>query len=387
MPGHTATRATRAPVASAELLALATLATLALACGRDGAPTPGTEPPAAPAARRVVELRTPAWLLADADSTLEGALALAADDSTAYLLAADGRRLVALDARDGQARWTLPRPGTATPDLLRATAVARTPLGNLALLDGAARRVHVVGAEGRLRETVALPPDDEPTWLCPLADGAWLVAGGDPLGRLVALRPDGAVDWTLELPWAGADSLQRLQLQALLAATPDGARCVAALRLGRGFATVRPGAPPAVTSHAYVEPVAIPPIRTSERRDGATVTTFAVLDDAPAAAASVAIADSTLLVAFEGATAERRRVIDLFALDDGAYRGSLLHAAPIVGVAAWGTRLYVLHRRRGRFALAAHDVPALAAGVPAGAPTRPLVPTTTASAAARRSPR
>lgn len=344
---------------------------------------------APPAARRVTLLDSARWILsgAESDSVLDGALALAADDSTAYVLAADGRRLAALDARDGRTRWTLPRTTaagdtTTAPVFARVTAVARTPLGNVVLLDGTARRIHVIGAEGRLRETIPLPPEDEPTRLCARADGGWLVAGGDPQGRLAALQPGGTLDWTLALPWARSDSLQRLQLQALLASSPDGRTCIAALRLGAGFATVAPGSPPTLAAHAYVEQVAIPAVRTVERRKGADRYTITTLDDAPAAAADVAVAESTIAIAFEGATRERHRTIDLHALGDGAYRGSLLHETPIVAIAAWRTRLYVLHRLRGRFALAAYDVRALADGVPADAPTRSLAPASPATAAA-----
>jgi outer membrane protein assembly factor BamB len=373
--------------AAARRAAVAALALL-LAAGCGDARTPATQrADPAPGARRVAALDSARWTLAD--STIAGALALAADDSTVYLLGAGGR-LAALDARDGAQRWTL---ATAEDDAASsrapggATAIARTALGNLALLDGRARRVTAVGAEGRVRERVALPPGDEPSQLCARADGSMLVAGGDARGRLVALQPTGAFDWTLALPWPDADTLSALQLQAALATAPDGHACVAALRLGRGFAVVRDGIPPRVAATTYLEPVALPPVQVVERQEGTTTTTMTTLADAPAAAAAVTIAGGTVAVAFEGATAERHRVIDLFALDAGTYRGSLLHGAPIVAIAGWDTRLYVLHRRRGRFALAAYDVPALRDGVAADAPVRSLAPAATrATVALPRAP-
>lgn len=370
-------------------LPLAALAA-ATACGDDRVPVRDARVAATDTARRVAPLVAPRWQRegADGDSTLRGALALAADDSTVYVLAAWGQRLVALDARDGHERWHLPRPD-APLALTFATALARTPLGAVAVLDGRAQALHVVGAEGRPRERIALAPDEEPSQLCARADGGWVLAGGDTRGRLVTLAPGGARDYAVALPWRDVDSLAGLQLQAWLAGTGDGATCAAALRLGRGFVTLRPETPPVARAHAYLEPVALPRTRSVERRDGPTIEVTTTLEDAPAAARAIAVADSTLAVVFEGRTRARRRLVDLYALGDGRYRGSLLHETPVSAVAAWGSRLYVLHRLRGRAALAAYDVPALRDGVPADAPRLSLAPVPVDSvraAAARQAP-
>lgn len=371
------THACRPHRVGAGLLALAAL----LACHGERS-DPRTQASTRPdSARRIVTLDSARWLRAEEgdDSTLRDALALAADDSTVYVLADMGRRLVALDGASGRPRWTLPGPDANPLVPVGATAAVRTPLGSLALLDGRAHVIRIVGAEGHARETIAVGADGAPTRLCARERGGFVVAGGDPAGRLVALAPDGAVDWALVPPWPGADTLRGLRLQSVLASSPEGDACVAALRLGLGFTTLRASTPPMLAAHAYVEPVAIPAIRTVEHRDGTTTTTFTTLEDAPAAAADVAIAGGTALVAFEGATAERQHVIDLYAVRGGAYRGSLVHRAPVVAIAAWDTRLWVLHRARGRFALAAYDVPALRDGVAPSAPLRTLAPAAAAA--------
>lgn len=345
-----------------------------VACAGEQAPAHTAAHHGADTARRIAPLGAARWTRVEeaGDSTLRDAVAIAADESTVYVVADAGRRLVAIEGDRGAARWTLPAAGDAPLAPLGATAIVRTPLGSLALLDGRARLIRVVGAEGRVRESITLPADGEPTRLCARERGGFLVAGGDPQGRLVALGPDGAFEWTLVQPWPGADTLGALRLQTVLASTPGGDACLAALRLGLGFVRLRASTPPVMSAHPYREPVAIPAVRTLEQREGTTTTIITTLDDAPAAAADVAVAGPTALVAFEGATAERRRLVDLYALADGAYRGSLLHPSPIVAIAAWESRLYVLHRSRGRFALAAYDVPALRDGVVPSATARPL---------------
>ena len=346
------------------------------------------DPPRAPVStgpdsvRRVVALDSARWLRVEepGDSSLRDAVAIAADDSTVYVLADGGRRLVALDGASGALRWALPAPDADPLVPVGATAVVRTPLGNLALLDGRSRIIRIIGAEGRARETIGLPADQAPTRLCARERGGFVLAGGDPHGRLVALGADGAFDWTLVPPLPGADTLGRLRLQSVLASSPGGNACVAALRLGHGFTTLRASTPPVLAMHRYVEAVSIPALRTVEHREGTTTTTLTTLDDAPAAAADVTIGGGTVVVAFEGATAERHRVMDLHDLRDGSYRGSLLHRSPVVAVAAWDTRLWVLHRARGRFALAAYDVRALRDGVPTSAPVRTLAPASVSAA-------
>lgn len=380
---HRCTPAPRTPaLAPVVLVAFAALVALA-ACRGERAGPRASAAETRDSARRVVVLDSARWVRTEApgDSTLLDAVALAADDSTVYVLAGMGRRLVALDGASGAARWTLPGSDGALLVPFGATAVARTPLGNLAVLDGRAHTIRIVGAEGRARESISLSTDGEPTRLCARTRGGFVLAGGDPRGRLVAVGPDGALDWTLVPPWPGADTLGGLRLQAVLASSPTGDACIAALRLGHGFTMLRASTPPVVAAHAYLEAVAIPALRTLEHREGTTTTTLTTLDDAPAAAADVAVAGGTVLVAFEGATAERHRVVDLYTVD-GGYRGSLLHRAPIVAIAAWDTRLWVLHRARGRFALAAYDVPALRDGVSPSAPIRTLAPAAASPASA-----
>lgn len=356
-------------------------ATLALsACtNRDARPPQRASAP--DTARRAIPLADARWRI---DSAVQGGVALAADDSSVYALVDWGRALVALDARTGHPRWRLPRPDVPLP-LRFASALARTPLGALAVLDGREHRIQVVGAEGRLRETIALAPDGEPSQLCARADGGFVVQGGDARGRLVAVGPTGSVDYAVTLPWPDVDSLAPLQLQARLAATPDGASCAVALHLGRGFATVQPTTPPAARAFAYVEPVAIPATRTTVAQAGGATMRTTTLEDAPEAAASATVSEGTIAVAFAGRTRERRRLVDLYGLADGAYHGTLLHDTPILAIAAWGDRLFVLHRGPRGAELSAYDVAALLHGVAADAPRLSLAPYAGADADGARS--
>jgi hypothetical protein len=374
MSHHQLPAARRTPRSRRTLAVLAAFATLLGACRGERADPRAGAPSAADTARRIASLDSARWTVAEDahDSTLGDAVAMAADDSTVYVLADGGRRLVALDGSRGSLRWMLPGRGADPLVPIGATAIARTALGNLALLDGRARVVAIVGAEGRPRETISLGGDGEPTRLCAREGGGFVVAGGDPQGRLVALAPDGAFEWTLVPPWPGADTLGALRLQSVLASSPSGRACVAALRLGYGFTSLRASTPPVMSAHPFLEPVAMPAVRTVRQQQGTTTTTFTMLDDAPAAAADVAVAGDMVLVAFEGATTERRRLVDLYRMSDGRYAGTLLHRSPVVGIAAWDQRLYVLHRVRGRFALDAWDVPALRDGVDAAASVRSL---------------
>lgn len=340
---------------------VAMLVPLVAACeGREGgapAESAGAAAVASPGApsRIVADAGPERWRVTD--TSFAEPAAMVAGDGIIVVADAGAARVVALDAATGARRWTvgtadgIPLPG----GLLAPIALASAPERAVAILDAGARRIHVVGAEGRVRRTVAVPDDIEPRRLCARADGGFVASGADPRGRLLLLAPDGAREATLELPWRDVDTLDDLRLQAVLASR--GARCVAALMLGRGFAVIEPGPPPRVRATPYVEPMELPALVTAETASLGRRVRVARVADAPMAAVDVAVTDSLVLVAFHGRSADRAHLVDVYAMTDGRYLRSLRLARPPQAIAATDDALYVLQRDAGRWSVVAFALP------------------------------
>ena len=282
--------------------------------------------------------------------------ALAVDDRHLYVLDADTHQLSALRLADGTLDWQKggPRDSSVTPVALTAApaghgvTVADATHGRLVTLDVAA---------GRPTAAIPFGAAADARSLCALPDGGFLVAGADPAGALLRVSA-AAPPRKVALPWPDLAARHRLAVQLTLGSSPTPAGgCVVALALGRGFA-LYDGAD-YVVRQRYVEPFDLPGVTTTLRGGAAAYTRVERLDDTRLAARDVALSADRVAVAFDGNTAFRARVVDLYDRRGGTYRRSLSFTGRIAAVADDGHDLYVSFMRRGRAAVAAFPLPPL----------------------------
>ena len=185
--------------------------------------------------------------------------------------------------------------------------------------------------------------------LCALDARTLLLGGGSD--RLAAVDLGGGAARTFAFPWRDLRDSASLLRQTVLASSPDRPGCVVALAVGSGFALVH--GPDSLTLHRYVEDFVPPPVQRSVETAGDRITTTVKFLRRATAAASVAVDDTAIYVAFGGATPRRRGLIDIYDRGRGAYRASLEVGAPVLGLAAGNGALYVLYQDSGLPALAA----------------------------------
>jgi hypothetical protein len=269
--------------------------------------------------------------------------AMVADSSSVYVFDSSTQRLLALDGRSGAERWSLRNAFDSILGAEGAMALAPRRAGGLyALGAGSSNVVLTVTSRGSVGPHVAVDLPDGIQSLCELPDRSLLVQGiASNAGVIVASR-DGKLRTAHAYPWTDLRRASGLVSQLLLAPTARG--CVAALALGRGFAFVDGGG--FGDTLPYVERVVLPTTRREVRPlpHGEVIST--VLSEHTRGALDVAANASAMFIAFDGTSAARRHLVDVYRLD-GAYQESLRTPRAVSAIAAANDVLYLLTRRDG----------------------------------------
>ena len=174
---------------------------------------------------------------------------------------------------------------------------------------------------------------------------------------LVHLSADGHPVQRIDLPWAELVDAQPITRQAGMASTPHHERCVLALSMGGGFAVFRGRS--VESKYPYIEQVRPPRVEVRNRSSPGQQSQSVHLSDRTIAATDVAADQFSLYASFQGATPARGRVIDVYDLRTGQYRGSYGFHRPIARIARSGGMILILHHADG--------YPALLAARPAAA--------------------
>jgi hypothetical protein len=199
--------------------------------------------------------------------------------------------------------------------------------------------------------------------VCALDARTLLLGGGTD--RLATVSRDGGVTTPYRFPWPSLRDSASLLRQTVLASTPSREGCVIALAVGKGFAITRGG--DSTTVHPYIERIELPPVAHTVETAGDRVTTTTKFLRRATAAASIAADDSSIYLAFGGATPRRRGLVDIYDRETGAYRASLELGAPILAIAAGAGALHVQYLDSGVPTLAALRI-RLASGTVDGMP-------------------
>jgi hypothetical protein len=176
-----------------------------------------------------------------------------------------------------------------------------------------------------------------------------LAAGGDhPLGVAEISSPTIS---PVELPWPELRDSSTLLQQVSLATLPGGNGCVVAPVFGGGFATTSEGE--FFQRFPTRERVALPRVDQFTDSTPNVITHEERLRDYLPATLAVAATDTTILLAFAGATPIRQGLIDLYHWRRGTYLGSAAVGTSIRSLAARGDTIFVVHPYEDRVAVSA----------------------------------
>lgn len=281
------------------------------------------------------------------DTILLGPARLAADEAGVWVGDPLAGRVLRFD-RGGRLLFASGARGGGPGEFRSIRDLAVDDVGRLWVLDRSNARITVVGSNGAIASTIPLEgPARSADQLAPLPSGGDVdVVVYDRARPFLRLSPDGRIDDRFGPPWAGFPDLEPLASQLVIAAG-HGGRWAAAFAMGDGF-FIRNGPAWIGGRWPYVEEVPFPRVETRGKlsSDGTGMVEERIAGDRPVfAALSASVVGDRLAVLFGGRSPERGRWLDVYGLDDGRYRGSLLLPEPFFRVALGGGRLYGLASR------------------------------------------
>jgi hypothetical protein len=274
------------------------------------------------------------------DTTFFDVRRIAADSLGIRVLDGSGHRVALVDW-EGRLRWHAGRRGSGPGEFANPRALAVDGDGTSWVLDVETHRITGVDLEGRLVAEVPLfDLDFVPHEFAVDGPGErFFFARPDGGIRPVEVRRDGRARSGPRVRFPGSQDAPGLALQGDLRAEPGSDRWVMALSMGdwllrfQGLEVLAPLRP-------WVEEVPLATVEvTVEGTPGSgNLSRTQRVVDPVFAAQSGAVTGSRILILFGGRTEHRNRLLDIYELDDGSYRGSLL--LPTAGwLAAWDDRI------------------------------------------------
>ncbi|AHG91415.1 hypothetical protein J421_3878 [Gemmatirosa kalamazoonensis] len=315
----------------------------ALGCERPASPPPSAAPKQGSQRRFAVRAADTSWVRAlDGADDAPTASSLAADESSLYVTDVGSKTVLAFDQRTGVPRWRT-HGGDDSSAVREPHAVTSGRTGGIIVYDAARGTLLRVGPDGRVRRSTPAATAGDAQSICELPDSSVLVSIAASSRGLVRIAPNGTVLSVTPLPWPGLRASGDLLSAVLLAPTPRG--CIAALSFGLGFAEFEGSAfRPAVR---FVEPLALPRVVVTRTEHDGGVTVSQSLAEHVLGAIDVGATDAARLVAFDGRSADRAHVVDVY--DSlGAYRYSIRTRTRVEALAATSRALFVLTHRDGR---------------------------------------
>jgi sugar lactone lactonase YvrE len=254
----------------------------------------------------------------EADTVLEIPLGITADEE--YVFVTDGARrgLAALNAKDGSTAWTAGYPGAGPGEFRRPAVIEVLPDGRIAVADTENGRLVFLDRSGKWLDQVPLE-HAQVSGLCGLADGTIVMTVSTAEQNVVVANTDGTVRARVALPWESLLSQPPLARQAMLDGFPDRSACVLATNFGPGLA-IHDGSTWRM-QRDYIETLPPPKVETQEQGNSDRRVTTSSIAGATIASRGIAVDDDHLYVHFEGTTADRGRIIDVYS-HEGRYQHS-----------------------------------------------------------------
>ncbi len=271
------------------------------------------------------------------DTSLVQPMVLFATEDRLYAIDMAYTRVASMDAANGQVLWYAGRPGSG-PGEFRAPLFAGEQDGHLVLWDRDVRRLSYLKYDGDFASSRSVSAKGLTYKICLLKDDQAIttVEASDSLLIRNIDVTSGATRETHPLPWPAYQGLPSIAAQQMLTSIPDG--CLAAPAYGSALARYDQRGALRDTIH-LVEQM-LPPAAV-RKKEGAGVRSR-LPDGVVQGVIALAQLQSYVVVAFGGASALSRQIIDFYFLDSGTYAGSLATDNPISTMSGRGDMLYVL---------------------------------------------
>ncbi len=286
-------------------------------------------PPQSPPqqARRILEPQwTELWTTGgQATDTLFGQPAvLTANRERVYVWDPQRRAVLAFRARDGLLEWMVGGRGRIA-NVVDPQWVALDKRGNLYVPDVGRLAIHVISGNGVPVRVIQAQQYGHVMSICVLGDGTVLASTPEPSRPVVHMDSAGLPLGPVKLPWPDAATIHA-EGSGRVSSLGQRAGCVYTLGSGSGFARWVNSSFSSLRE--YIERGPPPPGRGSG---------YAVSGDS-----------STIAIAFDGATAHRTKILDVYATRTGRYLHSLLLPVGVYGIARVGDVYYVTSAMKGR---------------------------------------
>ena len=277
-------------------------------------------------------------------------IAVAATPSGVYVLDAASGRVTRYKAANGARAWVYP-DSASEQRLQDAVAMTIDANDNVSILERKPGRIIVVNQNGSMLRQITLPREMEASSFCGRADGSLLLATSANDAPLVTVDSNESVLQRTALPWPAIADQPRIVRQFRLAGSRIDDHCALTLSLGIGFVDANNVA--SAQTRNYVESFALPPARVTLDSTRSRIHRVEEILDHRSATRTGTIDAGSLLLAFEGQTSLRGRLIDQYAWPSGSYQRSLVFPSRIVGLSRVGDLYYILTERSGAPALIA----------------------------------
>ncbi|MEN8376094.1 MAG: hypothetical protein ABFS34_11650 [Gemmatimonadota bacterium] len=276
-----------------------------------------------------------------ADTVLLMPVAIRAAAGRVFVLDRFGHRVAAFEASTGEHIWTRGRHGGGPGELDGPTDFAVTADGGVAIGDARNARVARLDRGGAAVSPIPVRDVAYVESLCSLPDAEWLLTTQTEGSRVLRLSERGEVVGRHSIPGPYPEDAPPLATQALLLGGAGGP-CVLAYKMAAGFARYGGGSGFG-PFRPYVEPMAPPGVDVdrSGRRRSTRLAEYKV------AALDGAVVGEEVWILFHGEGQDARRLIDRYALPDGAYLGSWRLPFGADRFALDAERMYLLSRRAG----------------------------------------
>jgi hypothetical protein len=294
-------------------------------------------PDSARAERRMVVTRWDTlWRVGgESDTVLLRPFLLAASDEGVFVYDGGSRRVTAF-APGGVVRWRFGRAGHGPDEFEKVRDLRIGQDGGVDVLDPANNRILRLRGDGSVRGRVPLSAVGHAEQMVVAAPDQIVLLTYQQDSSFAVIDTAGQVRSRFTLPWRGFERLGVIARQGVLAAA-DG-RWVFAFSFGDGWFPYR-GLRPDSFVGRFVEHTEFPGVRTVETANGRGTK---MEEYNACSACSVSMSGRTLYVSFGGYSPQAQRVVDLYGVGNGTYRGSWVLPKPAVALAVWGERVYIL---------------------------------------------
>ena len=290
------------------------------------------------AGRRFTDLSAPSLSILSTDRLMSSDVddALLVGTNIVFLQATDAR-VTAVNGASGRVAWMFGARGAGPGEFAAPSGLFGRIGGGVGVVDPRQGRITLLTSTGELDGSISgTLLDREPHNVCD-AGATGLLAIRLPRFDIVRATFEGEVLVQDSLVWPDERMNHVMQLQQGLFARSRGGRCVVFAVRGDFWAefdvlTTKPKG-----FFRYLETFEFPKI--VKQRNG-----FSVLEDSRTSATYAAVSGDHLFVLTGGDDATKGRIIDVYALADGAYHHSIRLPRPAYEIDVDGNRLLVLER-------------------------------------------